>query len=332
MGDCVLQLRVAEAFKQSLPRARVTWLGRDSWTAIVKRCPYVDEAVGMDAIGAHRLFGPGEEVDADLGEFLHRFDLIANGATGPGEPATKRLQRAAGAATVCYPLHPEARCRGHVCRQWLDRIAEQLDAPAADLAKSLECHAATLPERGGVLLAARHEDLADAARVLQEAGCGESTGDQRILLIQPGSGGMAKCWPIGNFSRLAEILAEQGYAPVWLFGPAEVERLGAQIDAVRRRWPAVVDPPLAVLIGLLALAAGYVGNDAGPTHLAAAIGTATIAIFGPTEPQLWGPLGPKVSVLRSHLYGQSWQDVPAESVARSVSIVLGAAERGNRSS
>lgn len=42
----------------------------------------------------------------------------------------------------------------------------------------------------------------------------------------------------------------------------------------------------------------YLGNDSGITHLAAACGTPTIALFGPTDPQVWGPQGPQVSIIR----------------------------------
>ncbi len=42
----------------------------------------------------------------------------------------------------------------------------------------------------------------------------------------------------------------------------------------------------------------YLGNDSGITHLAAASGTPTIALFGPTDPQVWGPKGPQVSIIR----------------------------------
>ena len=53
------------------------------------------------------------------------------------------------------------------------------------------------------------------------------------------------------------------------------------------------DLPLRVLAALLARAGAYVGNDSGVTHLAAASGAPTIALFGPTDPRVWAPLGPR---------------------------------------
>ena len=59
----------------------------------------------------------------------------------------------------------------------------------------------------------------------------------------------------------------------------------------------VANPGLEELAGLLALARGYVGNDSGVSHLAAALGTPTVAVFGPTDPVAWGPRGESVAVL-----------------------------------
>jgi heptosyltransferase-3 len=57
--------------------------------------------------------------------------------------------------------------------------------------------------------------------------------------------------------------------------------------------------PVRVLGAVLARAGLYVGNDSGVSHLAGAYGAPTIALFGPTDPALWSPVGPRVSVLRS---------------------------------
>jgi heptosyltransferase-2 len=58
-----------------------------------------------------------------------------------------------------------------------------------------------------------------------------------------------------------------------------------------------MDLPLPTLAGLLALCRAYVGNDSGVTHLAAAVGAPTVAVFGPTDPSAWGPRGKRVAVL-----------------------------------
>jgi ADP-heptose:LPS heptosyltransferase len=51
------------------------------------------------------------------------------------------------------------------------------------------------------------------------------------------------------------------------------------------------------LAAVLAESRGYFGNDSGVSHLAAALGVPTVAVFGPTDPAVWAPLGPEVSVV-----------------------------------
>ena len=64
-----------------------------------------------------------------------------------------------------------------------------------------------------------------------------------------------------------------------------------------RGFPLVRRLPLNLLAGLLELSAGYLGNDSGVTHLAAALDLPTFALFGPTDPGLWGPAGERVVIL-----------------------------------
>ncbi len=66
-----------------------------------------------------------------------------------------------------------------------------------------------------------------------------------------------------------------------------------------RGFPLVRHLPLNVLAGLLELSAGYLGNDSGVTHLAAALDLPTFALFGPTDPELWGPVGKRVVILQA---------------------------------
>ncbi|MEM9752962.1 MAG: glycosyltransferase family 9 protein [Planctomycetota bacterium] len=116
----------------------------------------------------------------------------------------------------------------------------------------------------------------------------------RRWAIHPGSGGVAKCWPVGRFASIAQALTEQGDTCVFLLGPAETERgLPGKIrehvgDAVRIRELTDIDD----LCFALAEATHYLGNDAGPTHLAAQLGIKTTVIFGPSDPHVWGAVGP----------------------------------------
>jgi heptosyltransferase III len=106
--------------------------------------------------------------------------------------------------------------------------------------------------------------------------------DGGFAVIHPFSGSPKKCWPLERYQELARRLP----MPVrWCAGPEE------QLPDVVRF------DNLYELACWLATARLYIGNDSGITHLAAAVGTPVIALFGPTNPRIWAPRGPEVHVI-----------------------------------
>lgn len=106
--------------------------------------------------------------------------------------------------------------------------------------------------------------------------------DGGFAVIHPFSGSARKCWPLERYQELAHRLD----IPVrWCAGPEDPVP-----DAVR-----IAD--LYELACWLATARVYIGNDSGITHLAAAVGTPVVALFGPTDPRIWAPRGPKVRII-----------------------------------
>jgi heptosyltransferase-3 len=104
--------------------------------------------------------------------------------------------------------------------------------------------------------------------------------------IHPFSGSPKKNWPLEKFRELAARL--ERVMPVrWCSGPEDPPLVGA-----------VRIEDLYKLACWLARARLYIGNDSGITHLAAAVGTPVLALFGPSDPQVWAPRGEHVRVAR----------------------------------
>jgi heptosyltransferase-3 len=101
-----------------------------------------------------------------------------------------------------------------------------------------------------------------------------------------------KQWTVAGWRALAAALAERGLAVVATGGPTQAERgylddVWSGAPSALRRLDGRLDWPQ--LSGLLAKARIYIGPDTSVTHLAAAAGCPTIALYGPTDPRLWGP-------------------------------------------
>ena len=73
--------------------------------------------------------------------------------------------------------------------------------------------------------------------------------------------------------------------------------------------------PLPTLAALLSRASLFIGHDSGITHLAAASGAPVLALFGPTDPEIWAPPGEGVQVLRG---GKNWVETPVEKVIQTI--------------
>lgn len=125
--------------------------------------------------------------------------------------------------------------------------------------------------------------------------------DRRGILLHPGSGSPAKNLPLAFWLDVAAALGPgERAALTWLAGEADLALVPGLEDAVRRGLGArvLVAPPIRDLARLLGRTAGFAGHDSGPAHLAAWRGAAVTAVFGPTDPAVWAPLGARVSVER----------------------------------
>jgi heptosyltransferase-2 len=120
-----------------------------------------------------------------------------------------------------------------------------------------------------------------------------------VIAFAPGAVGPSKRWPAAYFGELAKSLAADGYQ-VWVLGSPNESALAAEI--VGAAGPGIRDltsDNLRNAILALKLARAVVSNDSGLVHVAAAIGTPTIGIFGPTSPWHWAPLNPLAAVIET---------------------------------
>lgn len=124
---------------------------------------------------------------------------------------------------------------------------------------------------------------------------------QRVVALHPGSGSQAKRWPAAHFAEVARLARDAGYQPLLLAGEADTLALAETRAALAQLGvtaPVAHGLGVATVAALLARCSGYVGCDSGISHLAALVGAPTVAVFGPTDPARWAPLGPHVYAAR----------------------------------
>ena len=178
----------------------------------------------------------------------------------------------------------------------------------------LVCLPTRPPEGWAGHVADRHRaELAAHEVTLAEVPLPITRNDHGPVVVHPGSGGVSKCWPVDRYEAVLDALDAAGRPVRVIYGEAEAERWPAQrLARWRDRYGATGCATLEALLEQLLPAAAYLGNDAGPTHLAAQLGLPTLALFGPTDPRVWAPRGPAVTVLAPPTPTTiTWLEVPA---------------------
>lgn len=138
-------------------------------------------------------------------------------------------------------------------------------------------------------LARRGIPFAEDFRVTFQALFGRHVPGGDTVLLFPGAGHADKGWPLAQWEALAAVLDQRGLRPVFVLGPAEQER-----GVAPSRGQTLAPPTVAALSQALCAARCVIGPDCGPLHLAGLHGVPGVALFGPTAPRQWGPLGLKV--------------------------------------
>ncbi len=146
------------------------------------------------------------------------------------------------------------------------------------------------------------EDLRQARELLDTLN-NQTGGVRPWWAIHPGSGSPHKNWPWERFLEVALAISNQKQIqPLFLFGPVEEEAPKEMVKAIEAQgFPILNRSALPILAGVLSHCVGYLGNDSGVSHLAAALGIPTVNLFGPTDPAYWSPEGGNVTILTSAL-------------------------------
>lgn len=122
---------------------------------------------------------------------------------------------------------------------------------------------------------------------------GDRSRSARVVALHHGSGSIRKNWPRHRFEECAAAMSAHGYSVAWISGPAED---GSAPAGVTEEWRSL---SLLELARHLAGSRLYIGNDSGVSHLAAAVGIPTVALFGAANHLVWAPRGPHVRIIRS---------------------------------
>jgi len=286
IGDFLQTFPVLEGLRRKWPAAHIAILGHPERAELACLGGLADEAVDFETSGCHRLFVP-DVAAADVPRLVAEANLVLNCL--PHEAFQSNLVRGTPARVLpirSFPPHGSGQAVP-IARFVYDQVSAILELPATDAVPHLrlQCKAPT---------------------------------DDQVVAIHPGSGAAEKNWPAERFRDLAWRLSGRGMTVRWILGPAERECDPWRDEASS---PECLGPcRLSELARFLASVRLYVGNDSGITHLAAAVGATTVALFGPSDAMAWGPRGEKTCIVKT--VTKRMADISVDTVAAAVSTVL----------
>lgn len=276
IGDLVLALPAIAGVRRSAPQAQIELLGHPALLPLLKGRGLVDRVDALDSLPLYHLFNG--KMPESLRERLTSFDLIISWF-GSGNDAYRQTVSRLPARTLVARSIPPADGRIHA----VDHLIQ-----------TLEPLGITTEERTP-RLALMESERRMADQLLGRMGAVRGP----LVALHPGSGSPRKCWPAERFAALVLALLQREMAVVVIEGPADERPVEEVFSRVAERGGAPAPHRLFRLreVSLLDVAVildrsvVYVGNDSGITHLAAALGVPTVAIFTVTDPRVWGPRG-----------------------------------------
>lgn len=279
IGDLLQLSPVVRALKKRFPEARIAvMVGDEASRELFARNPLVDEILVFDKRGSHAAWRAFAGLWGEVRR--RRFDLVVN--------FQRSNVKGRLLLTACFPartlVYRKARNRiVHAVENHLEAVAPLgIDPRTAD--RRLE-------------LFPGEEDRAWADAML----AGEGLSGKRLAALNPGASHPVNRWPADRFAALARRLHDElGLGVLLVGGPRDGELCGA----VRAGCPApAVDlagrTTLLRLGAVLERCAVAVSGDTGPMHVATAVGTPVVALFGAADPGRTGPVGDGHRVLQA---------------------------------
>jgi heptosyltransferase III len=284
IGDVLLATPTVRAIKAARPDARVTMMVNRGTEDVLSGNPDLDEVVVLDKGSL------AAQWQLVAGLRRRRFDTVIDLTDGDRSAFLSWIS----GASVRIGFNDEHRWRGRCytevvqpvpgVRHRIDRDLEALK-PMSIQAGSKDPQLWLTPEEAN-----------SADQLLDQLGVQRS---QPIVILQPGARYWFKAWPPERFAELADQLTSQFGCQVLIGGSDQDIDLAKQIQQMAKRKPIIMAGRTTIkqFAAIAKKTALFVGSDSGAMHIASAVGTPVVALFGPSSPREWGPRGGPVEVL-----------------------------------
>lgn len=291
IGDVIHALPVAAVLKRQFPEAKITWVVEKPAYDLLTNNPCIDDIIIFDKPKFKSLAG-----------------LLANGRDLSNQLKDKKIDLALDlqglfkSAAIVYLSGAPMRLGYCNMRELSHLVSKPVVGPNhnghvvdryLDVARALGCE---VTEPIAFPLYITSQEAASAEAIAAQAGLRQ---DNRYVVLAPGTNWPTKCWPVKHFAALSDLLYQDNIIPVLIGGSGD-NRLAEDITALTAIPPVDLTgkTSLKQLAHIIKQAGCFIGGDTGPMHLAVAVNTPVVALFGPTDPERNGPYGTENKILK----------------------------------
>jgi heptosyltransferase-2 len=268
IGDFILTLPAIKLLRDSFPAAHLEILGYRHIVALAEMSGYANATRSIEYGRLASFFSRDGELAPELMDYFGNFQQVVSYLFDPDEIFADNLHRAGVRNLIVGSSKITAQ--EHAARQLarpLERLALYLDDPAAVISPN------------------------EPPKV-----------DPSLIALHPGSGSETKNWPLERWAAVAESLlsVDSNRRLLLIGGEADATRIAQLCETLpNERVQSAQNLSLLELAARLQNCALFLGHDSGISHLAAAVGTPSLLLFGPTDPAIWAPANTNVKVLRA---------------------------------
>jgi heptosyltransferase III len=270
-----MTLPAVGALRERWPEGHIEILGYSHIIELARGRYYADATRSIDARAMARFFIPNAELDPDLMDYFGSFNVVISYLFDPDHIFADNVRRCLVKQVIeASPKPDDTHAAAHYCRP-LESLAIYVDEPRPRLRPS-------------------EADRDAASKFLT------MLGREPIVAVHPGSGSEQKNWPVEKFSAVARWISDELAAQLLIVQGEADEPVSQKLAESLHPRPVTVASglKLAELAAVLERCTLFLGNDSGITHLAAAVGTPVVAMFGPVSLPIWEPRGEFVRVVQ----------------------------------
>lgn len=295
IGDVLLSTPVIKTLRDSYPNAYIAMMVSPYTKDIVEGNPYLDEVIIYDKDGKHKSWGGSlkfarnlKKRRFDLALILHPTNRVHLVTFFAGIPSRIGYDRKLGFLLTDRIKHTKQMGEKHELEYNLDLVR----------------YLGIEPKDKALFMPIKPESERWVEELFKQEGIKKS---DRLLAIHPGASCPSKIWPNERFAEVADRLMERyGFKVLVIAGPKDVALTQGLIKHLHK--PAVNlagKTSVSQLASILKQCHLFISNDSGPVHIAAALGTPVISIFGRNQkglsPIRWGPTGKKDKILHKEV-------------------------------